>query len=61
MLQPLPPRRAPAPEPVIEIHIGRIEVRAQLADAPGKPSASARGGRDGLSDYLNRRARGARS
>ncbi|WP_176380254.1 hypothetical protein [Paraburkholderia youngii] len=57
---------APAPEPVIEIHIGRVDIRAQVAregaaatPAPARrdePSAT-----DPLAAYLGRRSRGARS
>lgn len=50
-------------EPTIEIHIGRIEVRAQIQPAPSKservqsPSADT----GGLQAYLQNRTRGARS
>jgi hypothetical protein len=58
---PLAPQ-ATVSEPVIEIHIGRLEVRAQppqvhTASPPRMPSPKD----DRLSEYLGRRGRGARS
>ena len=58
----LPPVIAPTPEPVIEIHIGRIDVRAPSASSTPPPAP--RGGvsvPDRLGPYLGRRTRGARS
>jgi hypothetical protein len=62
--QPLPatqPQQA-APEITIDIHIGRIDVRAPAA-APAPPAAAAPAPRtaDALHCYLQRRGRGARS
>lgn len=50
-------------EPTIEIHIGRIEVRAQAAaPAPAAPAPRASGQPSAsLSVHLGARARGARS
>ncbi len=50
-------------EPVIEIHIGRIEVRAQIQAAPTKPARTPAATTDNgsLQLYLRSRARGARS
>jgi hypothetical protein len=56
----LAPRRA---EPTIEIHIGRVEVRAQIAaspPAPPSPRATAPSA-SALAAYLGARGRGARS
>lgn len=49
-------------ETLVEIHIGRIDVRA-VGDAPPLPARSDNGVRapDQLAAYLNRRSRGARS
>jgi hypothetical protein len=57
------PKMEKAPEPTIEIHIGRIEVRAQVQATPAKleqtptPSADNRS----LQAYLFNRSRGGRS
>lgn len=57
---------APAPEPVIEIHIGRVDVRAQLERDPpaanrASPPREAAAPDDALASYLARRNGGARS
>jgi len=66
-----PPQQAPliarpsaeaAPEITIDIHIGRIDVRAPAsASAPTAAQAPPERGNDALTAYLSRRARGARS
>lgn len=66
-----PPAQAPlaarpsaeaAPEITIDIHIGRIDVRAPAgASAPAAVQAAPQRGGDALNAYLSRRARGARS
>src|SRR5262249_23496620 len=49
-------------EPVIEISIGRIDIRATATPAvPAPPSAPARPRDDRLAAYLERRTRGSRS
>jgi len=69
-LKPLLPMPAPAlpslpaarvEEPTIEIHIGRVEVRAQLAPATPSPAARAEPPDQRLASYLSGRSRGARS
>lgn len=51
-----------APEITIDIHIGRIDVRAPAsAPAPAAVQAPPQRGSDALNSYLARRARGARS
>jgi len=57
------PSAEAAPEITIDIHIGRIDVRAPVATAPASAAApaSAQRGGDALNAYLARRARGARS
>jgi hypothetical protein len=62
-LPPPEPLRAVTPEPVIEIHIGRVEVRS---DRSGKPTAAAAGRSASVPDrslaqYLRGRGSGARS
>ncbi|GJI93581.1 hypothetical protein RugamoR57_02990 [Duganella caerulea] len=66
-----PPQQAPlvarpsaqaTPEITIDIHIGRIDVRAPAgASAPAAVQAAPQRGSDALTAYLSRRARGARS
>ncbi|WP_373925064.1 hypothetical protein, partial [Duganella vulcania] len=66
-----PPAQAPlaakpsaeaAPEITIDIHIGRIDVRAPAgASTPTAVQAAPQRGGDALNAYLSRRARGARS
>lgn len=59
-LAPLPPRHRQ--EPVIEIHIGRLDVRAQPSSMAAARTPSPAPARDDrLSQYLGRRTRGARS
>lgn len=54
-------RTAP-PEPVIEIHIGRIDVRAQVAPPPpAAPRSAPSAPEPSLNRYLATRGRGARS
>jgi len=56
------PSAAAAQEITIDIHIGRIDVRAPAgAPAPTAVQAPPQRGSDALNSYLSRRARGARS
>ena len=59
----LPRAVAPRAEPTIEIHIGRIDVRAQTAACPAAASAqrAAAPSPHSLAAHLGARARGARS
>ncbi len=64
--RPLPARllareREPASEPAIRIHIGRVDVRAVTAAAPGSPPASRDSTRAPMSldEYVQKRDRGA--
>lgn len=53
-----------APEPVIEIHIGRVDVRAQTVRdkvAAARPQADTAARAEPLAAYLGNRSRGARS
>jgi hypothetical protein len=53
---------ASASEPTIEIRIGRIDVRAAIAQTTPPPAARVEERpSDGLGAYLGRRTRGARS
>jgi hypothetical protein len=47
-----------APEPVIRVTIGRIEVRAFAPAAPAAPAARPAAPRLGLAEYLRRRGEG---
>jgi hypothetical protein len=58
---PLSPREEPAPEPVVEIHIGRVDVRAQTRPAPAAKAVAPASAHDPLAEYLAYRSRGARS
>jgi hypothetical protein len=57
------PKTEKAPEPTIEIHIGRIEVRAQVQAVPAKPEQAPIPSADNrsLQAYLFNRSRGGRS
>jgi hypothetical protein len=60
----VPPLFQPAPEPVIEIHIGRVDVRAQVVRDPipsARAQADAAPRAEPLAAYLGKRSRGARS
>ena len=57
----VPSNRLTAPEPTIEIHIGRIDVRAHIAASAKSPEAPAQVRDDRLAAYLARRNRGGRS
>jgi hypothetical protein len=59
VLPPMQPRQAP--EPTIEIHIGRIEVRAQVARTPPAPVQRPAPQDQRLATYLRHRGNGARS
>lgn len=63
MQAPLAPQTAQTADPVVEIHIGRLELRALLNSEPAAsaPKTNAVPRKDALSAYLARRARGARS
>jgi hypothetical protein len=62
-VQTLIPQTEKAPEPTIEIHIGRIEVRAQVQATPAKPEQTPIPSADNrsLQAYLFNRSRGGRS
>jgi hypothetical protein len=62
-VQTLMPQTEKAPEPTIEIHIGRIEVRAQVQATPAKPEQTPIPSADNrsLQAYLFNRSRGGRS
>lgn len=62
-VQALMPQAEKPPEPTIEIHIGRIEVRAQILASQPKPEKTPTPSTDNssLQAYLNNRSRGARS
>jgi hypothetical protein len=53
-------RRGEAAAPVIEVHIGRIEVRATPAREAPQPARRAAAGVTQLDEYLRRRERGGR-
>ena len=55
--EPLPAGREPPPEPIIQVTIGRIRVRATPARRPSTPAAAGTGAIE-LEDYLRQRARG---
>lgn len=61
--QPLIQQAEKSPEPIIEIHIGRIEVRAQVQASPSKPEKTTvpATSNAGLQAYLQGRSKGARS
>ncbi|WP_166567020.1 hypothetical protein [Pseudomonas sp. R5(2019)] len=59
VLPPMQPRQAP--EPTIEIHIGRVEVRAQVAPTPPAPVQRPAPQDQRLATYLRHRGNGARS
>lgn len=60
-LPPPAPLRARPAEPVIEIHIGRLEVRAATPSAKPAPAPRASEPDRGLANYLRGRGSGARS
>ena len=57
----LSPRMPQQPEPTIEIHIGRLEVRAESKAEAHRPARKSDDSAERLTHYLRRRSTGARS